>query len=104
MFGGVLILRDVVFADTAVYQCEATNKHGSALLNTFLHVVGKWILQSPHSTREGHFGLLHNFKGLFKGLGRVEGTQAISQQEVECENLLILVDTCGLCQNCPLRF
>ncbi|XP_029690204.1 neural cell adhesion molecule L1-like isoform X2 [Takifugu rubripes] len=37
--GGVLILRDVVFADTAVYQCEATNKHGSALLNTFLHVV-----------------------------------------------------------------
>uniref|UniRef100_H3BYV2 Neural cell adhesion molecule L1 n=1 Tax=Tetraodon nigroviridis TaxID=99883 RepID=H3BYV2_TETNG len=37
--GGVLILRDVVFSDTAVYQCEATNKHGSALLNTFLHVV-----------------------------------------------------------------
>ncbi|CAF87850.1 unnamed protein product, partial [Tetraodon nigroviridis] len=25
--GGVLILRDVVFSDTAVYQCEATNKH-----------------------------------------------------------------------------
>lgn len=42
MSGGVLILRDVVFADTAVYQCEATNKHGSALLNTFLHVVGKY--------------------------------------------------------------
>lgn len=41
--GGVLILRDVVFADTAVYQCEATNKHGSALLNTFLHVVGKCL-------------------------------------------------------------
>ncbi|TWW56067.1 Neural cell adhesion molecule L1 [Takifugu flavidus] len=37
--GGTLILRDVVLADTAVYQCEATNKHGSALLNTFLHVV-----------------------------------------------------------------
>nr|XP_046252346.1 neural cell adhesion molecule L1.1-like isoform X3 [Scatophagus argus] len=37
--GGVLILRDVEFADTAVYQCEATNKHGSTLLNTYLYVV-----------------------------------------------------------------
>ncbi|KAM8862809.1 neural cell adhesion molecule L1.1 isoform 2-T2 [Spinachia spinachia] len=36
---GVLILRDVEFADTAVYQCEATNKHGSILLNTYLYVV-----------------------------------------------------------------
>ncbi|CAJ1084338.1 neural cell adhesion molecule L1.1-like [Xyrichtys novacula] len=37
--GGVLILRDVVFADTAVYQCEATNTHGSILLNTYIYVV-----------------------------------------------------------------
>ncbi|XP_034027935.1 neural cell adhesion molecule L1.1-like isoform X2 [Thalassophryne amazonica] len=37
--GGVLILRDVTFGDTAVYQCEATNKHGSILLNTYLHVI-----------------------------------------------------------------
>ncbi|TDH11103.1 hypothetical protein EPR50_G00082370 [Perca flavescens] len=37
--GGVLILRDVEFADTAVYQCEAANKHGSILLNTHLYVV-----------------------------------------------------------------
>uniref|UniRef100_A0A3P8UED9 Neural cell adhesion molecule L1.1 n=1 Tax=Cynoglossus semilaevis TaxID=244447 RepID=A0A3P8UED9_CYNSE len=37
--GGVLKLRDVVFADTAVYQCEATNKHGTALRNTFLYVI-----------------------------------------------------------------
>nr|XP_020511215.1 neural cell adhesion molecule L1.1-like isoform X2 [Labrus bergylta] len=37
--GGVLILRDVVYADTAVYQCEAANKHGSILLNTYLYVV-----------------------------------------------------------------
>uniref|UniRef100_A0A7N6B015 Neural cell adhesion molecule L1 n=1 Tax=Anabas testudineus TaxID=64144 RepID=A0A7N6B015_ANATE len=35
--GGVLILKDVEFADTAVYQCEATNKHGSILLNTCLY-------------------------------------------------------------------
>ncbi|XP_059188930.1 neural cell adhesion molecule L1.1-like isoform X2 [Centropristis striata] len=39
VFGGVLILRDVVFTDTAVYQCEATNKHGSVLVNTYLYVV-----------------------------------------------------------------
>ncbi|XP_047445758.1 neural cell adhesion molecule L1-like isoform X2 [Mugil cephalus] len=37
--GGVLILRDVELADNAVYQCEASNVHGSILLNTFLHVV-----------------------------------------------------------------
>uniref|UniRef100_A0A7N8Y9I8 Neural cell adhesion molecule L1.1-like n=1 Tax=Mastacembelus armatus TaxID=205130 RepID=A0A7N8Y9I8_9TELE len=37
--GGVLWLKDVEFADTAVYQCEASNKHGSILLNTYLHVV-----------------------------------------------------------------
>ncbi|XP_029012243.1 neural cell adhesion molecule L1.1-like isoform X2 [Betta splendens] len=36
--GGVLILKDVEFADTAVYQCEASNKHGSILLNTHLYV------------------------------------------------------------------
>uniref|UniRef100_A0A665VLG4 Neural cell adhesion molecule L1.1-like n=1 Tax=Echeneis naucrates TaxID=173247 RepID=A0A665VLG4_ECHNA len=39
VFGGVLILRDVEFADTAVYQCEATNIHGSALINTYLYVI-----------------------------------------------------------------
>lgn len=36
---GVFILRDVKFSDTAVYQCEASNKHGSILLNTFLYVI-----------------------------------------------------------------
>ncbi|XP_040009220.1 neural cell adhesion molecule L1-like isoform X2 [Xiphias gladius] len=36
---GVLILRDVKYADTAVYQCEATNVHGSILLNTYLYVI-----------------------------------------------------------------
>ncbi|KAM7404177.1 hypothetical protein PAMP_011548 [Pampus punctatissimus] len=37
--GGVFKLTDVEFADTAVYQCEASNKHGSILLNTYLYVV-----------------------------------------------------------------
>lgn len=40
---GVLILRDVVLSDTAVYQCEATNKHGAIILNTQLHVVSKCV-------------------------------------------------------------
>jgi len=38
--GGVLILEDVEFSDTAVYQCEAANKHGNILLNTYLYVIG----------------------------------------------------------------
>ncbi|XP_070696233.1 neural cell adhesion molecule L1.1-like isoform X2 [Pempheris klunzingeri] len=37
--GGVLILRDVVYTDTAVYQCEASNKHGSIIHNTYLYVI-----------------------------------------------------------------
>lgn len=44
--GGVLRLTDVEFEDTAVYQCEATNKHGSILLNTYLHVVGTDTIRS----------------------------------------------------------
>ncbi|XP_036068809.1 neural cell adhesion molecule L1.1 isoform X2 [Oryzias melastigma] len=37
--GSSLILRDVRVSDTAVYQCEATNRHGSILLNINLFVV-----------------------------------------------------------------
>ncbi|XP_045071264.1 neural cell adhesion molecule L1.1-like isoform X2 [Coregonus clupeaformis] len=37
--GGVLILTDLVFSDTAVYQCEATNKHGNILNNTYIYVI-----------------------------------------------------------------
>lgn len=48
--GGVLILRDVEFADTAVYQCEATNKHGSILINTYLYVIGTSALVPPSSS------------------------------------------------------
>lgn len=39
VLGGVLKLINVEVADTAVYQCEATNKHGSILLNTYINVV-----------------------------------------------------------------
>ncbi|KAJ8400873.1 hypothetical protein AAFF_G00392270 [Aldrovandia affinis] len=37
--GGNLILKDVEFSDTAVYQCEASNKHGTILVNTYIHVI-----------------------------------------------------------------
>ncbi|KAI5612172.1 neural cell adhesion molecule L1.2 isoform X1 [Silurus asotus] len=37
--GGTLILRDVELSDTAVYQCKASNKHGSILVNTHVFVI-----------------------------------------------------------------
>ncbi|XP_062871146.1 neural cell adhesion molecule L1.1 [Trichomycterus rosablanca] len=37
--GGVLILNNVRFGDTAVYQCEASNKHGTILTNTYIHII-----------------------------------------------------------------
>ncbi|KAL4655476.1 neural cell adhesion molecule L1.1-like isoform X1 [Arapaima gigas] len=36
---GTLTLRDVTEYDTAVYQCEASNKHGTILLNTYISIV-----------------------------------------------------------------
>ncbi|KAI1899907.1 hypothetical protein AGOR_G00066600 [Albula goreensis] len=37
--GGNLILKDVELSDTAVYQCEASNKHGTILVNAYIHVI-----------------------------------------------------------------
>ncbi|KAJ8260389.1 hypothetical protein GJAV_G00181540 [Gymnothorax javanicus] len=37
--GGTLILKDVKYGDTAVYQCQATNIHGTILLNTHIYVI-----------------------------------------------------------------
>ncbi|XP_041654294.1 neural cell adhesion molecule L1.2 isoform X2 [Cheilinus undulatus] len=37
--GGSLILKDVNFGDTAVYQCRASNKHGTILTNTDIYVI-----------------------------------------------------------------
>ncbi|KAL2103937.1 hypothetical protein ACEWY4_000805 [Coilia grayii] len=36
---GALILTDVKTSDTAVYQCEAVNKHGTILSNTYINVI-----------------------------------------------------------------
>ncbi|KAM3872035.1 neural cell adhesion molecule L1.2 [Diretmus argenteus] len=36
---GSLILRDVDFGDTAIYQCQASNKHGTILTNTNVYVI-----------------------------------------------------------------
>ncbi|XP_051737186.1 neural cell adhesion molecule L1.1 isoform X1 [Ctenopharyngodon idella] len=36
---GTLILTNVQYSDTAIYQCEATNKHGNILVNTQVYVV-----------------------------------------------------------------
>ncbi|XP_076874618.1 neural cell adhesion molecule L1.2 isoform X2 [Brachyhypopomus gauderio] len=37
--GGVLIQKDVTFSDTAVYQCKASNIHGTILVNTYVLVI-----------------------------------------------------------------
>ncbi|XP_029291136.1 neural cell adhesion molecule L1.2 isoform X2 [Cottoperca gobio] len=36
---GSLILMDVNFGDTAIYQCQASNKHGNILTNTNVYVI-----------------------------------------------------------------
>ncbi|KAL2104072.1 hypothetical protein ACEWY4_000940 [Coilia grayii] len=36
---GVLTLKSVDFYDTAVFQCKATNKHGSIVANTYVYVI-----------------------------------------------------------------
>lgn len=37
---GSLILKDVNFGDTAIYQCKASNAHGTILTNTNVYVIG----------------------------------------------------------------
>ncbi|XP_020791244.1 neural cell adhesion molecule L1.1-like [Boleophthalmus pectinirostris] len=49
--GSVLKLMDVEVSDTAVFQCEAQNKHGSILLNTYINVVE---LPAQILTTDGH--------------------------------------------------
>lgn len=39
--GGVLRLHNVELGDTAVYQCKASNKHGTILTNTHVMVIGE---------------------------------------------------------------
>ncbi|KAI3357413.1 hypothetical protein L3Q82_015847 [Scortum barcoo] len=36
---GSLILKDINFGDTAIYQCRASNKHGTILANTNVYVI-----------------------------------------------------------------
>lgn len=40
---GSLILKDVLFGDTAIYQCQASNKHGTILANTNVYVIGEYL-------------------------------------------------------------
>lgn len=38
-----MILKDVIFGDTAIYQCQASNKHGTILTNTNVYVIGEYL-------------------------------------------------------------
>uniref|UniRef100_A0A8C9VN45 L1 cell adhesion molecule, paralog a n=1 Tax=Scleropages formosus TaxID=113540 RepID=A0A8C9VN45_SCLFO len=37
--GGTMVMEDVQPGDTAVYQCLASNKHGTALFNTYVYII-----------------------------------------------------------------
>lgn len=43
---GSLILEDVNFGDTAIFQCQASNKHGTILTNTNVYVIGECLFPS----------------------------------------------------------
>lgn len=45
---GSLILKDVGFGDTAIYQCQASNKHGTIITNTHVYVIGEYFLCIGH--------------------------------------------------------
>lgn len=40
---GSLVLKDVIFGDTATYQCQASNKHGTIITNTNVYVIGEYL-------------------------------------------------------------
>lgn len=46
--GGSLILKDVNFGDTAIYQCQASNKHGTIIVNANVYVIGECLLCTCH--------------------------------------------------------
>ncbi|KAG7471847.1 hypothetical protein MATL_G00102400 [Megalops atlanticus] len=37
--GGTLVLRDVRLGDTAVFQCQASNTHGTILVNAYIYIL-----------------------------------------------------------------
>ncbi|KAI1892341.1 hypothetical protein AGOR_G00132360 [Albula goreensis] len=37
--GNTLVLRDVKLSDTAVFQCQASNRHGTILVNAYIYVL-----------------------------------------------------------------
>ena len=39
-----LTLNEVNFEDTAIYQCQGSNKHGTILTNTNVYVIGERLL------------------------------------------------------------
>ncbi|KAJ8397003.1 hypothetical protein AAFF_G00010570 [Aldrovandia affinis] len=61
--GGTLVLRDVRLSDTAVFQCQASNKHGTILVNAYIYAlkVPPQILtddRQTHNVTEGQTALL----------------------------------------------
>lgn len=43
---GSLILKDIEFTDTAIFQCQASNKHGTILTNTNVYVIGECLFRT----------------------------------------------------------
>uniref|UniRef100_A0A3B4BL59 Neural cell adhesion molecule L1 n=1 Tax=Periophthalmus magnuspinnatus TaxID=409849 RepID=A0A3B4BL59_9GOBI len=60
---GSLTLKDVNFGDTAIYQCQASNKHGTILTNTNVYV----ILDPQILTKDGiSYEYVEGQKALFE--------------------------------------
>lgn len=47
--GDTIVIHNAQASDSAVYQCEASNKHGTILSNANIMIMSKYVQKPPSS-------------------------------------------------------